>query len=419
MLDRKTPPPFIHSTSFDLIKPERKTLSNGVDVFLVRGGNQDVIKVECIFKAGRWFETQLGAAYFCGHLLNKGSKTKSSFEIAQIFDQYGAHLEIQPGLDFISVALYGLTKYLTPALDLLIEILTVPEFPAKEVDQHKSIFIQNLKVNEEKTSYLASKGFRKRLFGDTHPYGTELEEGSVNKITRDVIRSHFSNFFQSFSVFVSGKVDDISEATIANKFAIISTGTQHARSVDIKPQPAFHTHIEKEGSVQCSIRAGKRSLMRSHPDYAQAIFVSHILGGYFGSRLMKNIREEKGLTYGIYASIHPLFNDSYFVIGADVNRENLSLTMDEIRKELKILRTERITDDELDTAKNHFIGSLQSEITTSFAHADKIKTIFLNKLPQNFYQQLIHTIDAITAEEIIRISETHFHEDSCSEVSVG
>jgi zinc protease len=419
MLDRKSPPPFVHDTSFELLTPDRKTLSNGIELFLVRGGSQEVIKVECIFKAGRWFETQLGAAYFCGHLLNKGTKTKTSFEIAQIFDQYGAHLEIQPGLDFVSVALYGLTKYLDPALDLLLEILTVPAFPQKEVDQHKSIFIQNLKVNEEKTSYLASKAFRGKIFGNSHPYGSELEEQFVNNITRDTVAGHFNNFFQSFSVFVSGKIDPEAEASIAGRFSEIKTGNQPARSIEINTQPLFHTHIEKEGSVQCSIRTGKRSLMRAHPDYASAIFVSHILGGYFGSRLMKNIREEKGLTYGIYASIHPLVNGSYFVIGADVNRENLSLTMDEIRKELKTLRTERISSDELDTAKNHFIGSMQSEITTSFAHADKIKTLYLNKLPQNFYQQLINTIDAIDAEKIMAITEAHFHEDSFSEVSVG
>lgn len=159
--------------------------------------------------------------------------------------------------------------------------------------------------------------------------------------------------------------------------------------------------------------------MRGQKDYAEAIFVTHILGGYFGSRLMKNIREEKGLTYGIYAAIHPLQKDSYFVIGADVNKENLNLTMDEIRKELKILRTEKISADELHTAKNHFIGSLQSEITTPFAHADKNKSIVLGNLPQDFYHQMILTIDSITPEKIMEISEVHFHEDALSTVSVG
>jgi predicted Zn-dependent peptidase len=119
MLDRKTPPEFVHSTTFNLIKPEKQTLPNNINLFLVRGGDQDVLKVECIFRAGRWYEKTLGASHFCANIINKGTKEKNSFAIAQNFDRYGAHLEIQPGHDFVSIAVYGLTKYLQPVLDLL------------------------------------------------------------------------------------------------------------------------------------------------------------------------------------------------------------------------------------------------------------------------------------------------------------
>jgi predicted Zn-dependent peptidase len=147
--------------------------------------------------------------------------------------------------------------------------------------------------------------------------------------------------------------------------------------------------VEKEGSVQSSIRIGKKIIGRSHSDYASVLFLNHILGGYFGSRLMKNIREDKGLSYGISSSLHTMAKGNHLVIGADVNRENLNLTFDEIGKELKRLRTERVDTAELDTARNHFIGSLQLEITTSFAHADKVKNLLVFNLPENFYQNLI------------------------------
>src|SRR5687767_2892817 len=110
MLDRKTPPPFVHTTSFDLLKPSTQTLSNGVEVFFVPGGEQDVIKIELIFKAGRWYENILGASHFTANLLNKGTALKNSFQIAQIFDRFGAHLEVNPGLDFITVAIYALNR---------------------------------------------------------------------------------------------------------------------------------------------------------------------------------------------------------------------------------------------------------------------------------------------------------------------
>ena len=164
---------------------------------------------------------------------------------------------------------------------------------------------------------------------------------------------------------------------------------------------------------------GKRSVLRSHPDYVPILFVSHILGGYFGSRLMKNIREEKGLTYGISASIHGLKHESYLVIGADVNKENKDLTFAEIRKELNLLRTQKIPADELETTRNHFIGSLQAEITTPFAHAEKIKTIQLYNLSPVHYQEMIRRIDSLTGSDVASISEQYFQEDSFLQVAVG
>ena len=160
-------------------------------------------------------------------------------------------------------------------------------------------------------------------------------------------------------------------------------------------------------------------MSRLHDDYFDALFLNHILGGYFGSRLMKNIREDKGLSYGISSSLHALKNDSYLAIGADVNRENLDLAFVEIGNELKRLRAEAVTDEELDVARNHFIGSLQLEITTSFAHADKIKNIILFNLPSDYYQRMIDRVNAINADDLLKVANKYFVEDSFLEIAVG
>jgi zinc protease len=135
--------------------------------------------------------------------------------------------------------------------------------------------------------------------------------------------------------------------------------------------------------------------------------------------LMKNIREDKGLSYGISSSVHTMVRGNYMLIGADVNRDNLDITFEEIRKELKRLRTEKIGSSELETARNHFIGSLQLEITTSFAHADKLKNILVFNLPNDFYQKLISRVDSITADELVSVGETYFSEESFIEIAVG
>ena len=418
MLDRTTAPAYNQDTSYSLLSPRITKLYNGVDVVYVTGGSQDVVKVELIFRAGRWYETKWGAAYFTAHLLSKGSARKSSFEIAQLFDLYGAHLEVSPGLDYVSVSLYSLTKNIQPVLALLKEILLEPSFPEKELEQTVNIYTQNLKVNLEKTSFVASKLFRSTLFGENHPYGKELEEKDVKSLSRQDLVGFYSNF-KDFTVFVSGKVDGGAENLINTTFSELPKNNQTNRLISQQSIEPTHQEIDKEGSVQASIRLGIQSILRTHPDYSKLVFASHILGGYFGSRLMKNIREEKGLTYGIYASIQALKHAAYFAIGADVNKENIGITFDEIRKELKRLRTEPVNDEELLTARNHFIGSLQSEITTPFAHADKIKTIYLSNLPDDYYQQMINTVKNMTEADVMATSETYLNEEKFFELSVG
>ncbi len=419
MLDRTLAPPFNKSTAFNLLLPERQTLLNGVETYFVSGGNQEVIRVELVFPAGRWFERKWGAAYFAANLLSKGTSTKTSFEIAQAFDYYGAHLEISPGLDAVSISLFSLNKNLQPALTLLFELITDSAFPEKEIEQIKSIYLQNLKVNNEKTSFQASKLIRKNLFGEVYPYGKELEESDVTTISRDQLIDHFNTFFKDVTLFVSGKITVQNKKDIVQAFSALPYSKAQNKSVLLADHSKTSQRVEKEGSIQSSIRMGKRIVDRKHPDYADILLLNHILGGYFGSRLMKNIREEKGLTYGIYSSLNILKHNGFLVIGADVNKENLDLTFDEIRKELKRLRTEKINQEELDTARNHFIGSLQSEITTPFAHADKIKNIVTFDLSDQYYQNLINKIDSLSSTELLRVANDYFSEDSFTEVAVG
>lgn len=191
----------------------------------------------------------------------------------------------------------------------------------------------------------------------------------------------------------------------------------------LKPSACFKNELDLDYVL---IAAGNKidrnaikSVGRLHPEYTDVLFLNHVLGGYFGSRLMKNIREEKGLTYGIHSSLHPMVHDSFLLIGADVNKENRELTIQEIKNELRILRTEKISDDELDTTRYHFIGSLQGEITTPFAHADKNKNIILNNLPDDYYNTMINRIATVTSEDLLITAEKYFSEDSFLEASAG
>lgn len=419
MLDRTIAPPFNRSTSFELIQPRKKVLNGGAETYFVLGGTQDVSKLEIIFPAGRWTEKAWGAAYFTSNLLSKGTKKKSSFEIAHLLDLYGAHLEIHAALDHVSVSLYILNKNFEAAITLFLELLTESIFPQEEFELMKSIYLQNLKVNYEKTSFQASKLVRKSLFGENHPYGKELEEADVDKLDRESLLKHYTEHFRQATIFVSGKISEKNQEFIERTFAPFEYNSIQRKDFINHDLKYPRQVVAKEGSVQSSIRLAKKSISKTHTDFSDALFLNHILGGYFGSRLMKNIREDKGLSYGISSSLHALKNDGYLVIGADVNNENVSLTFDEVAKELKRLRTEKIDEEELDIARNHFIGSLQLEITTSFAHADKIKNIILFNLSPQYYQDMIFRVDRVSAEDMLQVANKYFHEDGFAEIAVG
>ena len=160
-------------------------------------------------------------------------------------------------------------------------------------------------------------------------------------------------------------------------------------------------------------------MTRKHPDYFPMLLLNEILGGYFGSRLMKNIREEKGLTYGISSNLALFSQAGYFVIGTDVKREFTQQTIDEIHKEIKILQTELVDESELETVKNYMVGSFAGSLNTPFDIADRYKVIFSEKLPLDFYQNYIPNIQQISAIQLLEIANKYLGLETLTEIVVG
>lgn len=419
MLNRNNPPEFVQDKSFELLTPEIQKLPSGGVLVYVNGGDQEIIKVELVFNAGKWHEPIRGISHFTSTLLSKGTSKHSSYQITDILDFYGVHLDIHPGFDFTTISIVGLSKNIPLALDLFIDIIANPSFPENELQQALDIYKQGLRINLEKTSFLASREFRKSLFGNAHPYGTDIEINDLEKINQQHLTAFHQSKFKDYSVFVSGKVSDKTKAELIDKLGQLKH--QIVKPVNFNPSPSkvLEHQVEKKGATQTSIRIGTLSIGRTHSDYPGLLLLNHILGGFFGSRLMKNIREEKGLTYGIHSSIHILKQDSFWVIGADVNRDNRQLALQEIKNELKQFQNQIMPSKEIEIARNHFIGSLQTEMSTPFAHADKIKLITLNNLPHHYYQQLFDSIFLITEDHLIELANKYYSIEKLSTVTVG
>ncbi|MFM7858448.1 MAG: M16 family metallopeptidase [Flammeovirgaceae bacterium] len=420
MLDRSIPPPFAKEFSFSLPQPEIFQLSNGCSIIWIKGLQQQVCKIEVIMKAGKWFEPTAGLAHFTISMLEKGADGFTAKDIAGVLDLYGAQLELAAGPDFASVALYSLNNKLENVLPIFSAILKAPTFPEDELNLMKEIFVENLKVNNEKNSYIASKHFKRNIFGQGHPYGSTLELDAIESTIRPtLVRDFFEEQCQPFEVYITGSLSAQQMQQIQRAFEPFHLRPFANHSPEVREAEERIKKQVKAGSLQASVRIGCQTIRRSHADYFQLLLLNHLLGGYFGSRLMKNIREEKGLTYGIHSSISTYRNNSVFTIGTDVNVEKADLTIREIRKEIEALHQQTVPDKEIEVARNHFLGALQLELSNPFAVTEKIKNIRLNELTVDYYQQLIDSASQATGRSLQEIALRHLHWQQFHVVSVG
>jgi len=423
ILDRSITPAFQTIQEVFISPVKNITLSNGLPLHIINVGEQPIIKLELIFNAGNWFDDNKGISFFTAKMLNEGTSAHNSASINQFFDQYGAFTEFTHSVDRASFVVYGLSKHLGQLLPMVQEILQDSIFPQKELDTIKKIQQQTIQVNQEKTSFVANQKIRNSIFGETHPYGTNLSQEIIENITRENLVKYYQSHWQNqpFRIFLSGKITEQEIEAVNNILGNIPVGNAHTTSYEHTDGGIEATSflIEKENALQSSIRLGKQLFTRSHPDYFNMLIVNEVLGGYFGSRLMKNIREEKGLTYGIGSNVVPFSKNGYFIVGTDVKKEFTQLTIDEIIKEIQVLRTELVSEEELTTVRNYMSGAFAGSLNTPFEIADRYKVIMSEQLPLDFYQQYFQHIQKITSEDILEAAQKHLDPDSLIEVAVG
>ncbi|GAB3706513.1 pitrilysin family protein [Spirosoma flavus] len=428
ILDRTQAPSFQAIQDVRLPDIQRHSLDNGLPLYLISVEQQPVLRIECVFDAGTWYEQSItpdqpGTAFFAMKMLADGTKTRSSAQISEYFDRYGAFLELNSGPDRASIVVYCLTKFLPNVLTLLRELITEPVFPQKELDDLRNITLQNLRINYEKNAYLASVLFREKLFGLNHPYGRSQRPDVVAQLPREAIVRFYEQAIQqrSFRIIVAGAATE-NEVLLINR----ELGQLPIRSEELPPVTGLSLPddelpvlSEKAESIQSSIRLGRRLFTRAHPDFFKMLVTNEILGGYFGSRLMKNIREEKGFTYGISSNMPSFRHEGYFLIGTDVNKENTQQTLDEIHKEIRILQTSPVPADELEVVKNYMAGEFVGSLNTPFEIADRYKVILLDGMPTDFLTAYIQRIRAVTPEEIMNTANQYLEIEQLREVVVG
>lgn len=425
ILDRNTPPEINPFSPVALPKVRVAQLHNGIQVHLVQFGTTPVVELQAVFRAGRSYEERAGVAGYMTAMLSEGTSNHTGLELAQALDAAGAWISPETESEYVAVSLTTLPKHLHTTLPLLHDVLLEPTFPKSEWDQLKRRSLQRLQVESRRTSYQAGRKFRHLLFGATHPYGTHIGAAELSELELPHLTTYHSAYMGLNNVrFVAvGKFDEQQLLDALNaQFGEYSIGLAPRLTSFAEGSVALATtgrhHIPHEG-MQSSIRLGHLGFKRSHPDYYAMTLVNTLLGGYFGSRLMKNIREEKGYTYGIYSGWASEAYDGYFVISADVGNAYVEDTIAQVKLEMRKLMEEPVSADELALVKQYMTGESLRKRETPFQIAELLSFSLMNGLDFSALNKKYEVIHSLTTEEVQRLAQTYFRPDGLLEVVCG
>jgi len=423
MPNRRSQPTFKTSEKIDIKEIQKILLTDSVPVYLLNSGDQDILKLDFVFNAGNIYHENSLIPEITNALIDKGTTLLSSEKISENFDFYGAYLETETGKHIVSVTLYTLNKYFKETFQLLFEILFDAFFPQSEIDIFLKNKYQSFLINQQKTDAVSTEIFAESIFGKNHPYGISVKENDFKNVERGQILNFYREYYNASNMFVmlSGKIKD-EHLLILKSFLnqVKRSDTNHLKKdIQIPEKKAVKIFYKIENTVQVSIKVGKITINKLHPDFFNLNICSVILGGYFGSRLMTNIREDKGYTYGIYAGNVSLLELGFFVISADSSKDVYKKALEEIYKELKKIRTVPVGNEELIRVKRWLFGNIIKIFDGPLALSEAYKSIISYNLTKDYFYRYLEAIKNISPEIILKTAQTYLHEDTMTEVTVG
>ncbi len=423
-IDRKISPAFKTVEKIEMIKASEVRLNNKIPVYSINAGSQELIRIEFLFSAGMYQQEVPLQATTVNAMIEEGTSKLNASQIADMVDYYGAFLETGVSQDSASVVLYTLNKHLNATLPVLEQIIKNSVFPQQELDTHIRNKKQKFHVNNQKVAILARKRFTELLFGEKHPYGINVKETDFDAVNREMLNNFYSKYYRANSckIILAGKVNDDVFTLLNNHFGgndWVAQNDLGRKKIEIFSDSQHQHLVHKHDALQSAIRIGKIMFNKTHPDFQKFQFLNTVFGGYFGSRLMSNIREDKGYTYGIGSGLVSLKNSGYFFISTEVGVDVCKNAIDEIYFEMNRLREELVPQEELELVKNYLLGTFLRSVDGPFSMADRFKGIMEYDLDYDYFDKYIETIKGVSATELRDLANVYFDKNSMIELVVG
>lgn len=411
-IDRTVAPKIVDAVDLELhLKPYRKyILKNGVEVFAIDAGAEDVMMVEWVYYAGNTYEENNLVASAANFMLKNGTSGKTAFQLNEHFEYYGAYLNRAAYNETASVTLHTLTKHVGELLPVVREMLTDSIFPEEELSIFKKIMQQRLSVNLLKCDFVAQRLIDAYLYGEQHPYGRLTRFEDYDALTREQLVEFYNRYYLQgkFILFVAGKLPANLEELLNKNFGDLSNQKPAEKSFNVRPAAEKKQRITNDpNGVQGAIRMARHFPNRHHPDFLKVQVLNSLFGGFFGSRLMTNIREDKGYTYGIHSYIQNHIKDTAWMVSTEAGRDVCEQTVREVYHEMTTLREELVDEDELLLVRNYMMGSILGDLDGPFQVIARWKNIILNDLDESYFYNSINTIKTITAEELKQLAEKY------------
>ncbi|MEP6673551.1 MAG: pitrilysin family protein [Ferruginibacter sp.] len=425
MINRLAAPPIKDATEFDLqLKPyEKFILDNKVPVYAVDAGVEDVLQIELVFYAGNCFEKANVVATAVNSLLKNGTSKKNAFAINEHFEYYGSYCNKSCHNETAVLSLHTLNKHLAKLLPVMQEMITDSIFTEEELNIYKQNNKQRLLVSLKKSEFVAGRLIDAYLYGENHPYGKYTNAEDIDALTTEQLKEFFRQYYVQGNcvIFVAGKLPADIGKQLNDNFGSLPL----LPPTLIVPYPAitpatekkFHINNDPNG-VQGSIRMARSFPNRHHPDFMKVMVLNSLFGGFFGSRLMSNIREDKGYTYGIHSYLQNHIEQSAWLISTEAGKDVCDATLSEIYKEMQLLKDEAVDDEELSLVKNYMIGSILGDLDGPFQIIGRWKNLILNGLDEKYFNASVDTIKNITAAELIELSKKYLNPEDFYELVV-
>ena len=407
-----------------LIFPQKVFLNNGIPVHIIRADEQEVFKMAIIFKAGSFYQDKMYSAYFTRKMLYEGTEKMSAKQLAEVFDFYGASLEITNNIEFITLNVICLSKYLDKIIEVVYDIIFHSAFPGQELQLHKENKTRDILLDQKKVREVARHHFCTMLFGKDNPYGSYPSAEDVAAIQREVVMRFYDRYIKpgNFSIIISGKITDESLKSVSRFFGshkLMYNEGLFERNYSISQDSNKHQYFPVEGVVQSALRIGNHAVNRLNEDYPALTVLNTLLGGYFGSRLMRNLREDKGYTYGVNSTLLSFPEAGYFFVASEVKGLHTNDAVKEVYNEINKLRDEIIPDDELERVKNVMFGRFLRSIDGVYAQSEMLTELFRFGLDFSYCKKHLNRVRNMGSVEVNDMASKYFVVDEMFEVIAG